>query len=146
MNVLDLFVQKGGYSENTYTPVLSASGGTIPTFTAVPLTGRYFKVGRLVTVRMAASNTAGGTPGAGSFQLSISLPLPVAANAIGGRTMAGAWTNSTTEGIAFAQGGAGAMTAQLYNLGSTSNQVALNCGDFTNVNRAINFMFTYPTD
>lgn len=143
---LDLFIQRGAYSEGSWTPVLSASGGTIPTFTATPLTGRYYKVGRICTVRIFASNTAGGTPGAGAFQLSASLPLPISASAIAGRLFAGAFTNSTTEGVAFADGVASGTVAKLYKLGSSSNQVTLDCADFTNVTRGLSLSFSYPVD
>jgi hypothetical protein len=146
IKTLDAFLLSGAYSEGLYTPVLSSAGGTIPTFTGIALTGRYFKVGRMVTVRIVAGNVAGGTPGAGAFQLSVSLPLPVAANAIAGRVFAGAFNNAGTEGVAFADGAASATTAKLYKLGSSSNQVTLDCADFSNVSRGLSLTFLYPTD
>lgn len=143
---LNLFLERGAYSEGTWTPVLTASGGTIPTFTGTPLVGRYYKTGRLCTVRIFAANVAGGTPGAGAFQLSVSLPLPIFASAVSGRLFAGAFTNSTTEGVAFADGVAGGTVAKLYKLGSSSNQITLDCADFNNVTRGLSISFTYPVD
>jgi len=149
VNVLDAFVTNGGYSEATYTPVLSASGGTIPTFTATPLTGGYFKIGRLVTVRITASNTVGGTLGAGAQQLSVSLPLPIAANALSSRVPAGSYRNGTEAGLSLAEGVAGSSTALLFQQsvsGAKVVQTPLTNADFNNVTRTIAFSITYPTD
>ena len=146
LSTLAAFVQNGAYRELSYTPVLSSSGGTLPTFTATPLTGRAFRIGRLCFVRVAATNIAGGTPGAGAFQLSLSLPVPVAATAVAGRVTSGMWYNSTTESAAYADGAAGSSTVKMYSLASGGNQVALNCADFNNVTRGVSFALYYPTD
>jgi hypothetical protein len=147
---LGMFMDKGAYSEGTYTPVLSATGGTVPTFTAIPLTGKYIKIGRAVMLQIVAQNTAGGTAGAGANQLSISLPLPVSSTAISGRAFAGSMLNGTATDLAFLDITAGSSTALLWQQtvsGSKVDQVALNCADFSNVTRAISFAsITYPVN
>jgi hypothetical protein len=149
-NSLKLFIARGAYSEGTYIPVLSAPAGTTPpTFTAPTLTGRYVKIGALVTVQVAGNNTSGGTLGAGSGQLSVSLPFPVWSNSIGGRNLIGSWANAGSESLAFAQAAAGVMAVPLYKQviqGSNSNQTPLTGADFNNAARTVSWVFTYPMD
>src|SRR5262245_48201029 len=54
----------------SYTPVLTASAGTIPTYTDTPLNGLYRVLGGLCFLGISAINTAGGTAGAGASQMS----------------------------------------------------------------------------
>ena len=149
-NTLKEFTDAGAYTEGSYTPVLtSIGGGTVPTFTATPLTGKYAKVGRLVVAAAIARNTAGGTPGAGANQLVISLPLAASASAIGGRRMAGSFVNGTTEDLAFVDIVASATTAPMYQqqiVGTNADQVPLNCVNFSNATRGFAFFITYAVD
>lgn len=144
------FTDAGAYDEGTYNPVLtSAGGGTVPTFTATPLTGRWIKIGRIMTVAVVARNTAGGTPGAGTNQLSLSLPQAVSSGSLGGRRFMGAFTNGTTDATAFFDVVASATTGALYQetvSGSKVSQVPLTCVDFNNVTRGFSFYFSYRTN
>ena len=138
------------YSSSTYPNVaMSSSGGTPPTFTAPALTSNFSKIGKLVFMNVGGNNVAGGTPGAGAQQLSISLPLPVAADSLGGVEVAGTFANAGTEGICLVRLAAGAVTAPLLQQavsGSKVNIVALTCGDFNNVSRTLSLQFFYPVD
>lgn len=149
VNALEAFVANGAYSQTAYTPVLTSAGGTAPTFTAVPLSGAWVRLGSLVFVSVAGSNVAGGTPGAGAQQLSISLPKAVNATAPPSRVTAGSYLNGATESMAFAEFDAGAITAALYKqtiLGANANQAALTGADFNNATRAISWRFFYGID
>lgn len=144
---LKSFIENGGYREGSYTPVLSAiGGGTVPTFTLLPLTGHYIRIGRICMVTMQAKNTAGGTPGAGAQQLQMTLPFPVYLQSLGARGEIGMFGNSTLEQMATAEIAAGSNLLTLYKLSSTSNQVALTCSDFNNVTRSLSWQFFYSTD
>jgi hypothetical protein len=141
------FIQHGAYSESTYTPVLtSIGGGTVPTFTATPLFGNCFKIGRVCFLRVGGINTAGGVAGAGANQLQMSLPFPVASSSIAARLNAGTYFNGGIGNLAFADGAPGASVVNLYKLTSSTSEVALNCADLNNVSRSVNFVFYYPTN
>jgi hypothetical protein len=56
-----------------YTPILTVSGGTAPTYAT--FINRYCVVGKLVTVYCRWSNGSGGTAGAGTNQIVITLPI-----------------------------------------------------------------------
>lgn len=62
-----------------YTPTLTVSGGTAPTYTAA-FVNRYCVVGKLCTVNIRWENTTGGVAGAGTGTLTFTLPV-TAANA-----------------------------------------------------------------
>jgi hypothetical protein len=145
---LKSFIENSAYREGSYTPVFSTlgGGGTIPTFTALALTGRYIRIGRICMVTMQARNTAGGTPGNGAQQLQMTLPFPVYAQSLGARGEIGMFANSTNEQMATAEIAAGSNLLTLYKLSSTSNQVALTCSDFNNVTRSLSWQFFYSTD
>lgn len=64
-----------------YTPTLSVSGGTAPTYTGLFVT-RYCRVGKLVTVYGNWYNASGGIAGAGGNPLLTSLPIAAATNAL----------------------------------------------------------------
>jgi hypothetical protein len=75
------------YEEGTWTPTITASSGT---FTTVSGSGRYTKVGRLVTVQVSITITTVGTASGG-----IVFTLPFTANGSGGWILAGREFNST---------------------------------------------------
>lgn len=146
---LDAFLKANAYSEGVYTPVLSASGGTIPTFTATALSGKWIKLGRVCFVNVTASNTAGGTPGAGTFQLSFSLPFAVNSTSLGARRLMGAYTNGGTVDLVFGDFLAGGTTSALFKqtvAGSNTAQANLNCVDFNNVTRSLSWLASYPVN
>jgi hypothetical protein len=64
-NVLD------DYEEGSFTPAVSAASGSYTTVTA---TGKYVKVGRLVTIRMRVSITTNGTASGAMFLGNIPFP------------------------------------------------------------------------
>jgi hypothetical protein len=72
-NVLLDMAALNDYALGTYTPVVTASTGTITTYTA---TGAYTKIGRLVNVSVSITITTNGT---GAGYLIVSLPTGYAA-------------------------------------------------------------------
>lgn len=148
-NLLPLIVAGGAggaYADAIYTPVLSAPGGTLPTFTATPLQGRYTRIGRMVSLSMYANNTAGGVNGAGAFQLSVTLPIPanVGFNPI--RVMLGVSQNSGVENVVLGEIGIGGSTITLFKMTGTSQVAALNCADLNNVSRTLELFGWYRVD
>ena len=127
----------------------SIGGGTLPTFTATPYTSRCAQIGKLVFMSVAASNTSGGTPGAGTQQLTVSLPDAVSMASLGGLEVSGSFSNGGQQWLVLAQFTAGATTAPLYQQnvsGSKVNVVPLTCGDLNNVSRSLSLQFFYPVD
>lgn len=61
----------------SYTPTITVSGGTAPTYTE-EFTNIFFISGRNLTVMTEWINTAGGTAGNGSNPIVVTLPVPVA--------------------------------------------------------------------
>jgi hypothetical protein len=59
------------YEEGTFTPAVSAASGSYTTVTA---TGKYVKVGRLVTIRMRVTITTNGTASGAMFMGNIPFP------------------------------------------------------------------------
>ena len=57
----------------SWTPILTVSGGTAPTYST--FINRYCMVGKLVTVYGRWSNGSGGTAGAGTNSIDITLPI-----------------------------------------------------------------------
>ena len=62
------------YIEGTYNPVVTAPGGTPPTFATVVTS--VTTIGRLCLVTVDADNKLGGTAGAGAVQMFVTLPFP----------------------------------------------------------------------
>lgn len=58
----------------SYTPTITVSGGTAPTYTE-RFVSRYLKIGNLVVVYGAWENSAGGTAGSGTGIMKITLPF-----------------------------------------------------------------------
>jgi hypothetical protein len=146
---LTAFNAAGAYAENVWTPVITSAGGTAPTFTNPTLTGVWIKVGHLMFLSISGNNTAGGTPGAGAQQLSVSLPFAVRATALPARITCGSFLNNLTQDLCFAQMTAGATTAPLYQQnisGSKADQVALTGADLNNATRGVFWRFYYGVD
>jgi hypothetical protein len=57
-----------------YTPILTVSGGTAPTYAT--FINRYCQVGKLVVVTGQWYNASGGTAGAGAAEILVTLPVP----------------------------------------------------------------------
>ena len=57
-----------------WTPTLTVSGGTAPTYTGAFI-NRYCQVGKLVVVTGQWYNTTGGTAGAGASEILVTLPV-----------------------------------------------------------------------
>jgi predicted RecA/RadA family phage recombinase len=57
----------------TYTPTITVSGGTVPTYTAIN-SGRWQQVGNVIHVRIVLTNSSGGTAGAGTNAIVVTLP------------------------------------------------------------------------
>lgn len=74
----------------TFTPTVTLIGGTgnvVPDFTNN--TGRYSQVGNVVFVDFLLNNSTGGTPGAGSGQVAIDLPITAGATQSGANAICG---------------------------------------------------------
>lgn len=85
------------YTEGTYTPSITLVGGTgntTPTYTTK--TGRYSRIGRTVYVSIKLSNTTGGTAGAGTGAVTISLPVNASSSYSMSVCPIGYASNSTT--------------------------------------------------
>jgi hypothetical protein len=131
-----------------YAPVLSTvgGGGTVPTFTATPLQGKFATIGRLAVVNILAVNVAGGVAGAGAQQLQVSLPIPVRKGGLTSRPLIGSVMNNSEETTAFGLFVADAVNAPLYYqkvVGSNVDQLPITCVNFNNVSRALTWQFVY---
>lgn len=149
VNSLETFFAAGGYQTSTFVPVLTSAGGTPPTFTNPALSGLWVRVGNVMFVNITGSNTAGGTPGAGAQQLSISLPFAVRSVALPAKAIMGTFVNGANEQLVVGQLVAGAAVAPLFKqaiAGSNSNLVALTGADFNNVSRSVYWRFYYGVD
>lgn len=143
VNSLQSLIDAGGYSEGVWSPVLSAPGGTLPTFTATPLTGRYVRVGHMIGFAVYANNIAGGVVGAGNFALSVSLPIAAAADALPRRIQLGIAQNSGIENIVLGEVAAGTPIINLYKVTGTSQVAVLVCADLNNVSRSLELFGWY---
>lgn len=79
-----------------YTPILSLVGGvgnTVPTFTTN--NGSFVTVGNLCFYEVALENTSGGSGGAGTGELNVSLPIPAGLNQTGAGATIGVILNGT---------------------------------------------------
>lgn len=84
----------------TYTPVVTLVGGagnTVPTYSTV--IGRYTEIGSIVHVDVLLINTSGGTAGAGTGQVAISLPSTAANNNLDYLVPMGEFTNGGTRSM-----------------------------------------------
>jgi hypothetical protein len=120
-----------------YTPTLSVSGGTAPTYTRCFI-NRYCQVGKLVTVTGQWGNVEGGTAGAGAEPILITLPVPPKNNDDVHAGSAG-YNNGST----WSMGG-------IYLVASASKFVIteldwdfLTGAEQNNVDRSVSFTFTY---
>jgi predicted RecA/RadA family phage recombinase len=66
-----LYPSSSGWT--TYTPTITVSGGTVPTYTAIN-SGRWRQVGNVIHVRIVLTNSSGGTAGAGANAIVVALP------------------------------------------------------------------------
>jgi hypothetical protein len=143
-DALRTFVSAGAYSEQAYTPVLtSIGGGTVPTFTAVPLAGYYARIGHLGVFGVYGTNTAGGVAGSGAFQLQCSLPSAADAAMRPIRVQLGVGNNGGVENIVLGEVVAAASQIQLYCMTGASQVATLKCQDFNNVSRALELFGFY---
>jgi len=135
------------YTSGVYTPVLVGCS-TTPTFGTVPLSGNWVKIGNVMIVNIAAQNTTGGTAGAGGG-LSISLPVPIRANALSIRSVVGTGQDGVDEVILSAGLLASGVNGVLYYTtvsGSKTNEVPFTCSQLAAATRAITLQIMYPTD
>jgi hypothetical protein len=88
-----------------WTPTLSVSGGTVPTYSSSY--SRFAINGNLVTLHIALTNVSGGTAGAGVAEINCNLPVSSYAN-----------VNTIGTGVAYEQGGTmGAVFCRSYSTG-----------------------------
>jgi len=57
----------------SYTPTITVAGGTAPTYSAVDC--KYSQIGKTISICVSLQNTSGGTAGAGTNPIYISLPV-----------------------------------------------------------------------
>ena len=133
---LRTFVSAGSYSEQAFTPVLtSIGGGTVPTFTQTPLGGYYARLGHLGVFGVYGTNIAGGTPGAGAFQLRVSLPSPAMQLGVG--------QNGGVENVMLGDIIAGASVMELYTMTGASQVATFKCQDMNNAVRSLELFGFY---
>lgn len=124
-----------GSTDTTWTPALTSSGGTLPTFTTA--VGHYVRDGHLVHLTAELLNTTGGTAGSGGQQLSIVLPFTTSADQIDVRIQVGTSLNGTTNESIYATIDPNLTTALLWRMavtGSHPDFVAMTNADFNDAN------------
>jgi hypothetical protein len=138
------FIAAGAYSTGTWTPVLSSiGGGTVPTFTAVALNGRYIRIGNMVAFTVYGTNTVGGTPGAGNFQMQFTLPIPAATAINPRRVQLGIAQNAGVENVLMGEIAPSATQILLYNMTGASQVAPFYCSALNNVARAVEIFGWY---
>ena len=118
-----------------YTPILTVSGGTAPTYTA-DFVNRYCMVGKMVTVYGRWSNSSGGTAGAGTNSIHITLPITAYHEYV--LTGSGALANGST-----LLGGLGIYLGETTFSLPKSDLSFVQCVDQNNTARELTFTFTY---
>lgn len=138
------------YTEGTYTPSISFSGGSgnvTPTYTTT--SGRYTLIGRQVFVDILFMETTGaGTVGAGTGQIGISLPIVASSSHKGETFPCGTYYNylsssSYSWGIALGQIHSSASAIYLYKQISFSSLDAITGSDQNNSIRILRLKFNY---
>ena len=141
---LRTFVTAGAYSEQSFTPVLtSIGGGTVPTFTQTPLGGYYARIGHLGVFGVYGTNISGGTPGAGAFQLRVSLPSPAVPSTNPIRMQLGVGQNGGVENVMLGDIIAGASVMELYTMTGASQVATFKCQDMNNAVRSLELFGFY---
>ena len=121
-----------------YTPTISVSGGTAPTYTA-NFKSRYTQIGKLVTVMLFWTNSSGGTAGAGANPILITTPVNIAVS--DGRIMG--------SGASYESGGtivpvlALNYTATTFGMAVSSTFAPITGNDQSSVARQINLILSY---
>ena len=150
VNSLEAFFNAGGYASGSYVPVLTAaSGGTPPDFNSPALSAYWVQMGDVIFVSVSGANGAGGTPGAGSQQLSVTLPFPIRAQALPAKIMLGSFQNGTTEDLVFGTFLPSTATVPLFQQnisGSKADQVPLTGANFNSPQRGVYWRFFYGVD
>lgn len=129
------------YVEGTWVPALTFTGGagnTTPVYTVN--SGTYTRIGRLVFFNIQLSGD-GGDEGAGTGQLTVSLPFTTSASQLAIRVDAGTALNGSNEHAVWMTLGPAASTAVLWKddiVGANLEQAALLGSDQNNASRAIN--------
>lgn len=121
-----------GYSLGSYNPVLSASAGTIPTFTTN--FGNYTRIGDTVFFNVRFDNTTGGTAGNGANQLSVSLPFTTGATQLSVRIPIGTSLNGAGADIIFGTISPSSSTMLLWKQTTGPNVGIFNENDLGNAN------------
>lgn len=136
------------YQAGTWTPAVSSSGGTNPTFSTAQ--GTFTNLGRLVFFNGYLDNTSGGTAGSGTQQLSVSLPFPTSAAQLPVRVQIGSSVNGAVDENVYGSFAGSTSTMLLWKMkitGSHPDIVALTNADFNDANtRQLAFMTKILTD
>lgn len=126
----------------TFVPVLSSSGGTLPTFTTN--TGTYTQSGDVVSYFISLTNSVGGTAGNGSQQISITLPFATSASMLPVKVVIGTAMNGSQELTIYGTYPASGNVMVLWRFGSSTAIQPLTTGDLNNGNiRQITLTGTY---
>ena len=103
-----------------YTPTISLVGGSgnvVPTFSST--TARYSQIGNTIFVDMLLANSSGGTAGAGSGQVNISLPVTPGVTQAQGNQLCGILINGVMASI---------LSIQILTGGATTAQIGFFTG------------------
>lgn len=77
-----------------YTPTITVTGGTAPTYTG-RFSARYCQIGKVVFVMLDFGNSSGGTAGSGSGILGVSWPSGLVGSNVSGTVGNGFYFNSS---------------------------------------------------
>jgi hypothetical protein len=124
----------------TYTPTITVSGGTAPTYTA-RFINRWWQFGKTVYVLCDWYNSTGGTAGAGANAIYVSLPVTPAQTA--SNTLLGkgyAWQNAGPQGTISVLNGPNDGTAFFWIDETTA---AVSGANQSQSSRGISFLLTY---
>jgi len=132
------------YLVSTWTPIVTLVGGagnTVPVYTTN--TGVYTRIGNVVYVDILLSGD-GGAEGAGTGQITISLPIAASAlNSGAGIGVSGAGLNSTSRQQLFPSISSGASTASIFYWSAINTYVPLTGADQNNTARSLALHFFY---
>ena len=131
------------YVQTTYVPEITLVGGagnTVPVFTNN--IGHYTRIGEVVFVSVEFSGD-GGAEGAGTGQVTISLPLASSANNYNTPFIIGVMVNGSVSGVVTGTVASTATTIPLSYYSLVTSSIAMTGADQNNAARSIHLAFSY---
>lgn len=135
----------GGGTWSTFTPTVTASGGTIPQY--IINSGRYAQIGKIVFVQVKLYNSTGNN-GSGAQQINIALPVAASANALDDASFPCGYglNGGSREYALYGTIGANATTISLTYLSALTGFAGFSNADQSSAsNREINIKFSYES-